>query len=117
MSGSHSHARSVASSSTAIGTVGFVGTCARADGKDVALWLVENGQAMDWPMYSSGKYASAQERAKTAKVGIWQGSSQPPWEWRQSGREHHNAPEAPQASSESQRREWPEQPEPVGGLY
>ncbi|WP_292670243.1 thermonuclease family protein [Mesorhizobium sp.] len=27
----------------------FVGDCFRADGSNVAAWLVKNGQALDWP--------------------------------------------------------------------
>lgn len=60
----------------------YVGNCARADGVGVAGWLVENGQALDWPKYSGGAYATQQAIAKTAKRGIWAGSFQAPWEWR-----------------------------------
>lgn len=51
-------------------------------GQDVALWLVENGHALDWPRYSKGEYADAQRRASGALLGVWRGQFQWPWEWR-----------------------------------
>lgn len=60
----------------------FVGDCMRADGTNVAAWMVERGQALDWPKYSNGAYAAQQATAKTSKVGLWVGSFQTPWEWR-----------------------------------
>lgn len=60
----------------------YVGNCARADGQDVAAWLVQNGNALDWPKYSSGAYAGQEAEAKAAKRGIWAGSFQAPWDWR-----------------------------------
>ena len=65
----------------------FVGNCIRADGASVQRWLVRNGYAMDWPRYSSGAFAKEQSAAKAEKIGIWQGESQPPWEWRAAQRE------------------------------
>lgn len=60
----------------------FVGDCQRADGTGVAAWMVEHGHAMDWPRYSQGAYAAQQAKAETAKVGIWVGTFEAPWEWR-----------------------------------
>ncbi|TIM21294.1 MAG: thermonuclease family protein [Mesorhizobium sp.] len=60
----------------------FVGDCRRADGASVASWMVEHGQALDWPQYSHGAYAAQQAKAEAAKVGLWVGKFQPPWEWR-----------------------------------
>ncbi|WP_196813686.1 thermonuclease family protein [Mesorhizobium sp. L2C066B000] len=60
----------------------FVGDCRRADGTGVAIWMVEQGQALDWPRYSQGAYARQQATAKAAKVGLWAGTFQVPWEWR-----------------------------------
>ncbi|MER9259008.1 thermonuclease family protein [Mesorhizobium sp. M0619] len=60
----------------------YVGDCRRADGTGVAEWMVERGQALDWPKYSNGAYASQQAKAKASKVGLWVGSFQPPWDWR-----------------------------------
>jgi endonuclease YncB( thermonuclease family) len=60
----------------------FVGDCTRSDGTGVAAWMVEHGQALDWPKYSNGAYAAQQAKAKAAKVGLWVGSFQAPWDWR-----------------------------------
>ncbi|MER8917694.1 thermonuclease family protein [Mesorhizobium sp. M0761] len=60
----------------------FVGDCRRADGVSVASWMVEHGQAVDWPRYSHGAYAEQQAKAKSAKVGLWVGAFQVPWDWR-----------------------------------
>lgn len=49
---------------------------------DVAAWMVEHGQALDWPKYSDGTYAGQQAKAEAAKIGLWAGSFQAPWEWR-----------------------------------
>ena len=53
-----------------------------ADGASVAGWMVEHGQALDWPRYSHGAYAAQQARAEAAKVGLWVGMFQAPWDWR-----------------------------------
>lgn len=60
----------------------FVGDCRRADGASVAGWMVEHGQALDWPRYSRGAYAAQQAKAEAAKVGLWVGKFQAPWDWR-----------------------------------
>ncbi|WP_335930824.1 thermonuclease family protein, partial [Mesorhizobium sp. M7A.F.Ca.CA.002.05.1.1] len=60
----------------------FVSDCRRADGASVAAWMVENGYALDWPKYSGGAYAAQQAKAEAAKVGLWVGQFQLPWEWR-----------------------------------
>lgn len=62
----------------------FVGDCQRADGASVAAWMVEHGQALDWPRYSHGAYSSQQAKAEAAKVGLWVGNFQAPWDWRAS---------------------------------
>ncbi|MDK1492646.1 thermonuclease family protein [Sinorhizobium sp. 7-81] len=49
----------------------FVGTCFRADGKDVNRWLVETGNAIDREEHSKGVYAEAQATARSAGAGIW----------------------------------------------
>jgi endonuclease YncB( thermonuclease family) len=36
------------------------------DGEDIAMWLVRNGLAFDWPRYSKGRYAGAQKEAERA---------------------------------------------------
>ncbi|MEI9417451.1 thermonuclease family protein [Mesorhizobium sp. Cs1321R2N1] len=62
----------------------YVGDCRRADGTSVAAWMVEHGQALDWPRYSHGAYAEEQAKAEAAKVGLWVGNFQVPWDWRAS---------------------------------
>jgi endonuclease YncB( thermonuclease family) len=51
-------------------------------GIDLADWQVKNGQALDWPKYSQGDYAAAQDVAKRAKRGIWGSSFVEPWRYR-----------------------------------
>lgn len=60
----------------------FVGNCSRADGRSIAEWLVENGQALDWPRYSDGAFVAQQSVATKARRGLWQGRFQEPWVWR-----------------------------------
>ncbi|TGT63691.1 hypothetical protein EN813_009980 [Mesorhizobium sp. M00.F.Ca.ET.170.01.1.1] len=62
----------------------YVGDCRRADGSSVAAWMVEHGQALDWPRYSSGAYTKQQAKAEAAKVGLWVGKFEAPWDWRAS---------------------------------
>jgi endonuclease YncB( thermonuclease family) len=51
-------------------------------GIDLADWLVRNGHALDWPKYSKGNYAAAQDAAKRAERGVWSGSFVEPWRYR-----------------------------------
>jgi len=60
----------------------YVADCTRSDGSNVAAWLVKNGYALDWPLYSKGAYAADQTRAQTSRAGIWKGSFEMPWDWR-----------------------------------
>ncbi|WP_235923562.1 thermonuclease family protein [Brucella tritici] len=60
----------------------IVASCVNTFGQDLATWLVRNGHALDWPMYSKGAYSSAQKDAQSRKAGIWQGTFVEPWEWR-----------------------------------
>lgn len=64
----------------------MVANCFRADGANVAAWLVRNGHALDWPRYSKGRYSAEQQNARARKVGIWQGQFIEPWEWRRGKR-------------------------------
>lgn len=79
----------------------FVGNCARADGRSVQSWLVENGHALDWPRYSHGAYAPQEARARTAKLGVWRGEFQKPWEWRAASGGETTATEAAPSPSVS----------------
>lgn len=60
----------------------LVGSCARADGAEVAAWMVRNGHALDWPQYSRGAYAAEEAAAKKNRIGVWRGVFDPPWQWR-----------------------------------
>jgi endonuclease YncB( thermonuclease family) len=54
-----------------------------AGGVDIGEWMVRQGYALDWPKYSAGFYARAEKEARTAKRGIWAGSFDKPWNWRE----------------------------------
>lgn len=73
----------------------FVGDCTRADGASAASWMVEHGQALDWPKYSNGAYATQQAKAKATKLGLWVGSFQAPWDWRAQHSDDVQTPSAP----------------------
>lgn len=60
----------------------LVGSCTRADGAEVAAWMVRNGHALDWPQYSRGAYAAEEAAAKKNRIGVWRGVFDPPWQWR-----------------------------------
>lgn len=44
--------------------------------------MVADGQAVDYPRYSSGAYARPEADARRRRVGVWGGEFQNPWEWR-----------------------------------
>jgi endonuclease YncB( thermonuclease family) len=75
----------------------FVGECARADGADVAGWMVSQGLAIEWVRYSGGRYARAQEAARASKTGVWQGRFDLPWEWRAAHAQERRQQSDPQA--------------------
>jgi endonuclease YncB( thermonuclease family) len=52
------------------------------DGIDLAEWLVKNGLALDWPVYSKRAYEAAQSDAKREHLGMWAGSFREPWKYR-----------------------------------
>ena len=60
----------------------YVGDCTRADGRSVQSWLVQHGLALDWPRYSSGRFAREQDEAAKAQRGVWRGRFDLPWDWR-----------------------------------
>lgn len=60
----------------------LVANCFRADGQSVAEWLVLRGWALDWPRYSEGAFAGAQEDARRNGRGIWRGAFERPCEAR-----------------------------------
>lgn len=50
--------------------------------RDIAVELVSQGWALDYPRYSTGTYAIAQGEAAERKAGLWAGEFEQPWEWR-----------------------------------
>lgn len=48
-------------------------------------WMVQQGWAMAYRRYSTD-YVAAEARARDAKIGIWQGTFVPPWDWRRGKR-------------------------------
>jgi endonuclease YncB( thermonuclease family) len=59
-----------------------IGDCRRTDGVRVSVWLVRAGHALDWPRYSNGAFADAQEQARRERLGMWQGHFVEPWIFR-----------------------------------
>jgi len=57
-----------------------VGTCYK-DGHDIAAIMVDHGMALAYRNYSD-TYVANEDRAKTAKKGIWEAEFIPPWDWR-----------------------------------
>ena len=61
-------------------TVLTVAKCSVA-GVDLAEWLVLNGWAAAYHLYSY-EYSRAEQRAKSARLGIWASEFEMPWAWR-----------------------------------
>lgn len=59
----------------------IVATC-RATGADLGRQLVAEGLAWAFVRYSDA-YATEEATARTAAAGIWQSTSEPPWEYRE----------------------------------
>ncbi len=53
--------------------------------EDLNRWMVANGWAAAYRAYSVD-YVADEERARNAKLGIWSGSFEMPWEWRRGER-------------------------------
>lgn len=51
-------------------------------GIDLGAVMVAAGWAVDFPRYSSGRYAVDQSAAQRRRDGVWAGEFQMPWEWR-----------------------------------
>jgi endonuclease YncB( thermonuclease family) len=51
-------------------------------GEDISAWMVAKGWALAYRQYSRD-YVSQEERASKAKLGLWQGEFELPWDWRQ----------------------------------
>ncbi|ADH62505.1 Excalibur domain protein [Allomeiothermus silvanus DSM 9946] len=54
----------------------------RVGGVEINRWLVEQGWALAYLQYGGRVYLDAQREAQGARRGVWQGSFQPPWEYR-----------------------------------
>jgi len=52
-------------------------------GVELNRWLVQEGWALAYVQYGGAVYLEAQRQAQRAKKGIWQGSFQEPWKYRQ----------------------------------
>jgi len=51
-------------------------------GESLSVYMVRNGYALDWPLYSKGKFSKDQEFAKENNLGIWAMKFDYPWVWR-----------------------------------
>ena len=49
-----------------------VAVCIAGD-VDLSVFMVRTGHAVDWPLFSRGRYAAEEAQAKTKGVGIWRG--------------------------------------------
>jgi endonuclease YncB( thermonuclease family) len=56
-------------------------------GEDVDRWMVEQGWAVAFRKYSLD-YVDAENDAREARRGIWQGEFEMPWDWRAARRNH-----------------------------
>ncbi len=50
-------------------------------GVDLNRWMVQQGHALAYRQYSA-RYVTDEEAARAAKLGIWKGAFEEPWEWR-----------------------------------
>jgi endonuclease YncB( thermonuclease family) len=62
--------------------IGALSRSALSADKTLEKWIVRSGLALDWPRYSKGKYASAQDEAERAGRGVWAGGYVVPWDYR-----------------------------------
>jgi endonuclease YncB( thermonuclease family) len=56
-------------------------------GEDLDRWMVEQGWAVAFRKYSLD-YVDAENDAREARRGIWQGEFEMPWDWRAARRNH-----------------------------
>jgi endonuclease YncB( thermonuclease family) len=64
---------------------GRVVAVCRIGGEDINGWMVAQGWALAYRYYSLD-YVSQEQRAESAKAGMWQGQFQAPWDWRRGTR-------------------------------
>jgi endonuclease YncB( thermonuclease family) len=53
--------------------------------QDLNAWLVRRGWAVAYRRYSKD-YITQEDRARRAKVGVWSGTFEMPWDWRKAER-------------------------------
>lgn len=58
----------------------FIAIC-RKGAEDLSRWMVFNGWAVAFRRFSLD-YAADEERARSTKKGLWEGSFEMPWDWR-----------------------------------
>lgn len=58
----------------------IIGLCSQA-GEDLSKWLVSRGLALAYRRYSD-RYVADEDRARTARIGMWSGFFDEPWRWR-----------------------------------
>jgi len=58
----------------------FIAIC-RKGAEDLSRWMVANGWAVAFRRFSLD-YAADEERARSTKKGLWEGSFEMPWDWR-----------------------------------
>jgi endonuclease YncB( thermonuclease family) len=51
-------------------------------GRDIAGQLVAQGWVLDYPHFSKGVFQASERQARLKRIGVWQGTVTPPWEWR-----------------------------------
>lgn len=52
------------------------------DGQDVGRAMVQAGWAVDYTRFSGGTYQADQRAAQAERIGLWSGSFDMPWDWR-----------------------------------
>ena len=67
-------------------------TCYRT-GHDLNALMVESGMALAYRRYTE-RYIAAEERARTARRGLWDAEFEPPWVWRRRAPRGHTEDEA-----------------------
>jgi endonuclease YncB( thermonuclease family) len=76
-------------------------------GEDINAWMVAQGWALAYRYYSRD-YVSQERSASKARLGMWQGEFEPPWDWR------HKNPQPP-AQRSGQPARFVEPPAVMGG--
>jgi endonuclease YncB( thermonuclease family) len=63
-----------------------VGVCDAGPDEPLNSWLVSNGWALAYRQYGGKQFDADEAQAKKEKAGVWRGTLQTPWEWRQAQR-------------------------------